>query len=387
MAQRQFKSTDSDKWTEKYGNKSDGIGSIDTSTFAEANETFTGTSGESTGTAGGTSIATNDLVLIHQTQGTGAGAWELNKVTSGGSTSLTFKYALCNTYVADAQILKLKQYSALTVNSGQTWTDSAWDGSKGSILACLVNGVTTITGGILATGKGFQKGGTVSSGLGEGQQAHGTKGEGGTASAAANGNGGGGGDGGGGNEAGAGGGGGGNATTGDTGQINVSGNRYGGTGGEIKGNAGLTLMVPGGGGGGGAGDGTTANGGSGGNGGGIIFIISKTITGTGTITLGGNAGALGSGGTTERRGCGGGGAGGSLLFKGQIIDVSAMTITALAGAGGGGDGSRTGGIGSVGRIHVDYLTTLTGTTTPTLDSTKDATLATAGGGGFLMNFI
>jgi hypothetical protein len=381
MASRQFKSTDTSSWTEKYGNGSDGAGSINTSTFGEANETFTGTATQSTGTAGGTSISDNDLVLIHQTQGTNADAdpnWEFNKVVSGGGTTgLIFKYALTRTYSTGAQILKLKQYSALTVNTGQTWSTSAWNGSKGGLLAFLCNGTTTITGNIAGTGRGFDPGGTVSAGLGEGCQGAGTTGPASTSgNTAANGNGGGGGGGGGGNKPGAAGGGGGNATAGATGEANEE---AGGTGGEAKGNAGLTIMVPGGGGGGGAGDGTTYYGQSGGTGGGMVIIITKILTITGTIATGGNGGTSAS---DDRAGGGGGGAGGSVLLKFQTGTLGSSLITAAAGAGSGGAG-RDGGGGSVGRIHADYLTSFTGTTTPTLDSTQDTTLASGSTGNFL----
>ena len=46
-----------------------------------------------------------------------------------------------------------------------------------------------------------------------------------------------------------------------------------------------------------------------------------------------------------------------------------------------------GGAGSVGRIHIDYSTSYTGTTTPTIDATLDTTIiARAGASGMFLLF-
>jgi hypothetical protein len=373
MAQLQFASGDTIKWSEKYGDKSDGVGSINTSTFAEANETFLGTITEYTGTAGGTSLQNNDCVWIWQTQGTGTGNHQLNKVVSGGgTTSLTFKYPLTNIYATGAQILKLKRYSSLAVNTGQTWTSSAWDGSKGGIIACLVNGDITVTGNILLTGRGFRGGPQSGQGENPGYAGDGSVGN-YTRQNAANGNGGGGSAGDTGSVGG--GGGGGYAVAGTDGQTL---NGTGGKGGLQVGIASLITLFPGGGGGGACAKNEAGMyGGAGGNGGGILFLIGKTITVTGSILCNGNVGSNGP----STGGSGGGGAGGSIFLKGQTIVLGTNLLTSSAGSG-GTSGGGNGGAGAVGRIHADYLTSITGTTTPTLDSTQDSTLAT-GGGTFL----
>jgi hypothetical protein len=391
---RQFKSTDTSKWTEKFGNKSDGDASINTSTFAEANETFTGSSGATTGTAGGTSIATNDCVVIHQTQGSGAGSWELNKVTSGGSTSLTFKYALCNSYGAGAQILKLRQYSSLTINTSQTLTGSSWNGSKGGIVAYLVNGIaqgpgtisvaggngSSFTGagaGGAGTGRGFSGGNGHQGQLPGGQSINGNCGNSIIGNDLKDSNGGGGGHTTDGDDHLVSGGGGGNGGAGATGTSGTGDSHIDGPGGIAVGNAALTLMDLGGGGGGGAdswNDPQNHNCSGGGSGGGIVLIIAKEIKDTLVIQATG-----GNGGSADAPG--GGGAGGSILLKGKIVSLGGGLVTAAGGAVGTG-----GGAGGAGRIHVDYSVSLDGTTTPTLDSTQDTSIVEDAGGFFNLNF-
>ncbi len=322
---------------------------------------------ETTGTAGGTSLVNNDLVLIHQSQKYDivAGYWELNKVVSGGgTTNLTFKYPLCNTYSSGSQILKLKQYSSLTVNNAQTWTVPAWNGSKGGILAFFCKGNVSIEGTITATGKGYAGGASVN---GEGQNAYSGNSfcAPGIQSTSANGSSGGGGGKVAGSD-GAAGGGGGYGTEGVAGQ--GAGSSNGGQKGATWGDVALTSFILGGSGGGGAQNGNPALG-CGGNAGGAIIIIGKNITFTGSVVTNGNDGGQGDG---AGAGSGGGGTGGAILLKGQTIVLGTNLATALGAAG--GTTGTDGGAGGVGRIHVDYLTSLTGSTTPTLDSTQDSIL-------------
>ena len=71
-------------------------------------------------------------------------------------------------------------------------------------------------------------------------------------------------------------------------------------------------------------------------------------------------------------GSGGGGAGGSILLQGNTITLGSPLVSSAAGNAGvpGADAGR-GGDGSVGRIHADYGTSCTGTTSPTLDKTQN----------------
>ena len=83
-------------------------GSATISSDPNTRATITGTATQTTGTAGSTAFANGDLVMLHQTRGTGAGQWEINRVASGGgTTSLTFSKALQYTYGPDAQIIKI----------------------------------------------------------------------------------------------------------------------------------------------------------------------------------------------------------------------------------------------------------------------------------------
>lgn len=354
MAQTQFRDDDTEAWSEKYGNGSDGAKTVSSnSTDDSPNSTLTGTVGGTAATIGDfTGFADGDLVLIHQSRGSGAGGWELNKITSHSGLNLTMRSNLKNTYVAGAQIIKLRQYSSVTVNSGITWSAPEWDGNKGGILAYLCDGTTTITGNIDSRNKGFR--------AAAGSNPTGTQGEGhpgtGAASNAANGNGGGGG------------------TYGGS----------GGTGGDAVGVASLITIFFGGASGGGGGSSTVGV-----DGAGAIIIISANIEVTGTVNGNGTAGSNGVADNAAT----GGSAGGAILFKGDVIVLGTNLVTATAGAagtgggsnprgsGGGGHatvggngGSPNGGIGSVGRIHADYGTSISGTTNPALDSAQHSVL-------------
>lgn len=373
MAQRQLKSTDTDTWLYGFGDGSAGDGSINTSTDAPIDSACSGTSGTTSLTATNASFAAGQLILIHQTRGTGVGTWELNKIASYAAGTITLAHALTNTYTNSgasvAQVLVMKQYNDLTINNAQTLTAKAWDGTVGGIVAFFAKGTVTVTGNIVINGAignegtahgtyagatvgGFSGGNSINTATNLSYTGEGTTGARIQGQATANGNGGGSGNAGNSN-----GGGGGNGATGGQG-----GNPGSGLGGNAVGNAGLTSMMLGGGGGGG--NGYNGSGGiymsSGSSGGGIILIIAKAISITGTLQVkGGN-------GTTRGHYDGGSGAGGSVLLKAQTATLGTNLITAI-----GGTGTVNGGTG---RIHLDYFNSYTGTTTPTLDATQDPTL-------------
>lgn len=389
MAQRQFRSDDTAAWGIRYGNSSNAAKTYAANHTLDSgdlfyNGTFTGTSGATTGTTGIADGTYNLPCIIHQSRGTGAGTWELNFLTTISGGTATFSYSLINTYNTGAQIVTGGQYSAITLNSGVTIQSPAWNGSTGGIALFLCSGTTSLPGTITSVG---QNGGAPGGGAGMGysgglggnnttqaQQGEGTAGASG-GSSSANGNGGGGGLNTGGAPGEAQGGAGGNATAGANGSTLIGGGSVG-TGGGTAGSADLTSMVFGGGGGGTAshnGSGGITPGSGGGGGGGIVVIISRIITVTGSITANGGVGGTDVGGVF-----GGAGAGGSILFKGQSITLGSSLVTASGGASGPAGGN--------GRIHIDYSNTLSGTTTPTLDSRQDVTLADSGG-SFLFNMI
>lgn len=371
---RQFKSTDDDKWLYGFGDGSAGNGSINTSTDAPIDSACSGTTGTTSLTATNASFASGQLVLIHQTRGTGAGNWELNRIASYTAGTITLSHLLQNTYTNSgasvAQVLVMKQYNNLTINSGQTLTAKAWNGTVGGIIAYFVKGTVTINGTISALGGNatdttgnpgspgqYQfKGGaygnpTPWSGEGTGGASNQTY--------AANGNGGCG------------------AATSPTSTGAGGGHAFAGTngsngnaGGLAVGTASLTNMNFGGGGGGGRDTGNPPNAGAGGGGGGIVFIVGSNIVISGLISVNG-------GNTGSNYWKGGNGAGGSVLLKCVTATLGTNKITSLAGTG-------AGTTASVGRIHLDYKTSYTGTTNPTLDATQDLSLDYPSMGGSLL---
>ncbi len=349
----------------------------------------TGTSGTSTATvttpAG---FVAGQAVLLQQTQGTGAGAWETNVISSVGVGGvLTLANPLANTYLSNggatnnhAQAVVIPQYQNVTVTAGGVLTPNPWNGTTGGILAFMANGTVSVAGTISAIGMGFR--GTAPAGCGAAERCTvGFQGESelgpGAALVTANGAGGGGGQqgqdcglGGGGAYAGAG-------TQG--GSWTLCGvccptPHVGGAGGLADGQADLLLSAFfGGAGGEGGGDEDGAFPGAGGSGGGFIALFVNTLTVTGgiqadgTAGLNGNSTACGSGGCGM--GAGGGGAGGAI----QIISNSASLGSNLVTSNGAGGGlctcadPNTGGPGSVGRIAVG-ATVVTGTTLPQFDA-------------------
>lgn len=347
-------------------------GSATISSDPNTRATFTGTATNTTGTAGDSGIATGSLVMIHQTRGTGAGQWEINKVTSGGSTSLTFQTALQYTYVSGAQIIVIPRYTSATVNS-HTITD--WDGTKGGIEVIAANTSITVGSSQTVTGTGANgsvanpanTGGAARRGFGGGNgvtntsagaQGEGTGGAGGSFSVSANGNGGGGAE----NSSQKAGSGGGNGTAGTSGGASSVG------GAAVGANDGVLFSL--GGGGGGSRD-EVSFGGGGGSGGKTIVLIGKAFTETGNITLtGGNGGGSGA--------KGGGGAGGTCLVVCETATLGTNLIVSTGGTGGGA--------GGVGTIAVHHSGSVTGTTNPTFTDVTDSTLIEATAAAALNRF-
>ena len=349
---------------ERFGNGSDGAYAPSTGTDAPIDSACTGTISTTSLSATNVSFTAGQIIMIHQTRGTGAGQWELNVIASYTAGTITTKYALTYGYVSGAQVLVVSQHSTGLIDTGVTIKSKGWNGTVGGIYAKAATGLFSIVGTLSATGSSAsgQTEGTADGGFdggavpgsGSGNCGEGTSGA-STQQSSANGNGGGGGS-----TTGSGAGGG-NGTGGASGS-GVSP----GTGGGTSGNSGLTLMTFGGAGG------SAVQGGNGGGaaGGGIVFIFAKTISVTGSVT---STGGTGGNGTNYG---GGGGAGGSILFKGQSITLGSSLVTAAGGAGGTG-GSNAGGAGGNGRIHADYSNSISGSTSPALDSTQDSTLTDA----------
>ncbi len=339
--------------------------------------------GSVSGNAGSTSVSVTDrhavwrikpgdVVLLHQTQGSGAGNWELNKAVSdfSGSGTFTLEEPLEHTYSSSgsnrAQIIRVPQYSSCNV-TGTVTPLKAWDGTFGGIFVVMCNGTISVSGTIDANEKGFRHGHGVNeserySWQGEGYPGAATK------SMNANGNGGGGGL-----EAlegGNGGGGGGNGSAGASGE-GQSAHWGPGQGGGTAGSSDLRNMVFGGGGGGG-GRASGNAGADGGDGGGIIVIRAKDINVSGSISArGGRLQGSCTGGGAGEEGGGGGGAGGSIFLTAENISVGngVRATGGACGAPSSGSGKR-GGAGGTGRIRIEYCNSISGNTNPSASTAK-----------------
>jgi hypothetical protein len=333
-----------------------------------------------------TGIAVGDLVVIHQSRGTGAGGYEYGQVAAvdAGTNTLTMLRNLANTYASDgnnrAQVVRVKQYTTVTIPVGVTVRAPVWNGNSGGILAMKATGAVSIAGAVDMSGRGyrgFSHAGTCAGGTPYtctvADTANGFSGESyagpSVVGRTANGSGGGGGlDG---QDCGAGGGGsyGGAGGAGPDATVNGScraGAQQGGEAGAVTGNANLTTSIFfGGAGGEGGADEDGAYPGAGGNGGGIVLIDGASFAVTGSILSNGLKGSdgvqadVGCGGTGCGMGGGGGGAGGAVHLRASgTADLTGGTVTA-SGAGGGlctCGGSANGAASGEGRIGIGAVT-------------------------------
>ena len=149
-------------------------------------------------------------------------------------------------------------------------------------------------------------------------------------------------------------------------KLSTGNNRGGGGGGGSAryGNSELSILTMGGGGGGGGEGQQTAgpyySGKAGANGGGIVYIAGNTINIDGSITTNGNTAPSKSAGSSD--GGGGGGAGGSVKLQGNSVYMGTNIVT--ASGGGSSVSGSTNGVGGQGRIAVQYVSLITGTTSP-----------------------
>lgn len=359
-------------WTGSAGDGALGVTGAVSEDTVKTNVTAAVSAGATTLTVGSNAgFAPNDLALIIQVRGAGAGAYEFVRVAGTAATTTIFTSALANAYLAaGAQIIKVKEYSQVTVNSGGTWKASAWNGTTGGVLAAVIRGSMTVNGTIDVSGLGYAGAPTstnFNSFQGEGYPAAG-----GSPGSAANGNGAGGGS----IKSGcanppSGGGGGGNANAGSNGVLGTGGTP--GTGGSAVGVADLStaLFMGGGGGGGGSNQSGPGVGGGGGAGGGIaILVVGGDVKITGSVKSDGAPGATATG-SCQTAG-GGGGAGGSIrILSTGTVDFASGVLQASAGpAGPGIGGGVSGGAGSVGRIALISVSTPSGTASPPADSSS-----------------
>jgi hypothetical protein len=349
--------------------------------------------GNVNGAQGSTSIAVidrygvgrinpGDVVLIHQTRGSGAGQWEMNKAADDftGSGTFSLQQPLKYVYVTNggnekAQILRVPQYSTCNV-TGTVTPLYGWNGSTGGIFSVMCINEMTISGTIYASGYGFQGGGvnpfpqdTVPGYQGEGIVGTGLQ----SSSSNSNGGGGGGVIGGCCTSGGAGGGNGTSGTNGVSGRNSSGTTVPGGVGGSAAGSSDLMILTLGGGGGSGAG-GWSGEGYQyarrGGNGAGLIVIGATRLTVGSSILASGNNGE--SAPSHWYQGGGGSGAGGSILLMSRSAIVGTNLVLAK-----GGTGTPTsdqwnggGGNGGEGRISIKYCEEFSGTTNPAASTQK-----------------
>jgi hypothetical protein len=354
-----------------FGNGGSGNSAVSSDPCTRA--TATGTATETALTIGSAILSDGDIFLIHQTRGTGAGQWEINKVASGGgTTSIVCGVALHFTYGAGAQAIKFPLYNELTV---EAHIPTAWDGSKGGVEVLCGKTKITVTGAVNFKGSdgkygaggtytpdnggGFRGGASqdqVNSYGGQGESPTGA----GSASSSKNGGGGGGGGGNGNYSAG---GGGGHA---DAGTAGAGSSVTNGEGGDINGSADLITLNLGSGAGGATGI-AASNTVSGANGGGIVIFISAQIILSSTVSCNGGGHDL-----FNYRITGGGGSGGAILFICTTASLGTAQATAIGGVT--TDTSEVSGDGANGRIAVHHSGAVTGTTNPTFTDVTDTSL-------------
>lgn len=139
------------------------------------------TSGEATG---GGPLAAGDVVMLYQARGAtivttntptygdissygNAGNYELRTVRSvagavialdASNTGGICVVGLKNSYSAGAQVIRVPQYSSLTVNGGASVIASTWNGTTGGVVSALVQGALSVAGSISVSGQGFRGG-------------------------------------------------------------------------------------------------------------------------------------------------------------------------------------------------------------------------------------
>ena len=318
-----------------------------------------------------TGFAEGDELMIIQHQGDGAGVYEFARIASISGSTFTLTAPLVNDYATDepatSQVVRVPNYTTLTVGAGASIVSPPWDGSTGGVVAFRAQDAALIEGSVYVSMQGFQGVPRGNTNNHPGDQGEGTGGA-PVRAREANGNGGGGGERNGCECCwGGAGGGGGHASAGTVGTDGGNACQKGGFGGEAVGNPEQSLIFFGGAGAQGGAD-EDGHGSGGANGGGIVFIGAAELTVTGSIEASGQNGqkeynfaGCGSGG-------GGGGAGGAIYLEVGDADLGAGLITALGGPGGdeGGNCGTRGGGASDGRITVDATGSLSGTTSPAL---------------------
>jgi cysteine-rich repeat protein len=288
------------------------------------------------------------------------GHYELHRVSNvSDNSTIQIESPLARVYVVPgAQVVRVPQFTDVTVESGNAITSASWNGETGGLLAFLTTGTLTLGGNLLSNNRGFRGGQFVESpfatgctnfdeaspegaekGESFGFESWGASGYGNQLSG-----------GGGGNCSDSGGGGGGHGAVGGNGGRSWQGDGTRDVGG--RGGAPLQYSISthmGLGGGGGAGHANAASDtNNGGRGGAAVWLGAERVVGAGRINSSG-----GNGGDANYNGGGGGGAGGVI----RILATSITCDAVQANGGRGGsvnttEGHGPGAGGAPGRIHL-----------------------------------
>ncbi|SEK36959.1 Ig-like domain (group 3) [Stigmatella aurantiaca] len=322
----------------------------------------------------GWSAGGGDLVMVLQTTGIvpepgssgpdaidlsndPVGRWELARLSSASTTELTLAEPLSYSYAATVtQVIRVPEYTTVTLGSTSVITARTWDGSTGGVVAFLAQGIVTNNGSITATSRGMRGGQAVrdnssttdcsdldqpaASGAQKGESIAQTRYGAGVTGRGRMTNGAGGGV-----CLRSGGGGGGNGGPGGRGGNSEDYRDVGGEGGAALLYSPLARLTLGG--GGGAGHVKNASTAAGGSGGGIVFIRAGGLAGNGSLLA---DGFLASNVTAD--GASGGGGGGTihLRFTGDA-DCNYTRVHAYGGNGGNSaNPSGPGGGGGGGQI-------------------------------------
>lgn len=125
----------------------------------------------------GTDLGTDDLIMIIQMQGASikvaddisfgeitnyhnAGNYEFAYVAGASGNQITLSCGLIHDYSASghAQIIRVPQYTTLTIEPDASVVAPQWDGSTGGIIAIVAEEVIEIDGSLSVAGKGFRGG-------------------------------------------------------------------------------------------------------------------------------------------------------------------------------------------------------------------------------------
>ena len=156
MGQLVFRSDDTVKWLDGYGSGKDGDYTPSTGTRSEIDASFTGSSGDYTGSGTNASFAAGQLVFIIDRT---TGKYQFNKILDYNAGTITFKYPLTNNYT-NAQIVVMEQRIHVNIQNGNTLSLKGYDNTtgKGGVYAVFAKASAVIDGTINGAGKGFEGG-------------------------------------------------------------------------------------------------------------------------------------------------------------------------------------------------------------------------------------